>query len=110
VDEERTVDPPYAGCDCQCDPISAPNDDAEGIHKHPLRKDDRIDRDVHAEHKQERGGGEGQVGRDLSEGKERDKSGPFRVCQDTNQLENDGELRVVTSQSAGIRRQTMSRT
>jgi hypothetical protein len=44
--------------------------------------------------------------------KERDKSGLLRVCRDTNQLEKEGELRVVASQSAGFRRQTraMSRT
>jgi hypothetical protein len=76
LDKERTVDPPYAACDCYRKRILFINCDAGGLHECTLRGDNRIDRveDVHADHKQQRSGGEGQVSGDLFEGMEHAKS------------------------------------
>ena len=62
--------------------------------------------DVHAKHKQERSSSKGQVGGELPERKEHAKNRLLRVCQKTNHLENDGDLWVVTGQSARFGRQT----
>jgi hypothetical protein len=42
LDDDRTVDYPYSGCDPNCEHISFPNGDTGGLHKRPLRGEDRI--------------------------------------------------------------------
>ena len=51
------------------------------------------------EYEQQRSGSEGQVSRDLPEGKEHAESCLLGVWQKTNHLENDRDLQIVTSMS-----------
>ena len=44
LDEERTIYPPYAGCDPHHNQIFFPNGDTDGLHEHPLWGDNRIDK------------------------------------------------------------------
>ena len=46
LDEERTVDPPYPGCAHNCNHLFFPNGDAGGLRECPLRRDDRVDKEV----------------------------------------------------------------
>ena len=77
MNEEYTVNSPYGSCNCHYNHISVPDSNAGGLHKLShfrgsiaLPKDD-----VHAKQNQQRGGGEGKIGRDL----EKMKAGVLRV-------------------------------
>ena len=45
LNEERTVDPPYAACDRYRNHIVFPNGDAGGLNEHPLRGDNLFDKE-----------------------------------------------------------------
>ncbi len=67
MNEEYTINSPYGGCNCHYNHMSVPDGDAGGLHKlSQFRGSIALPKnDVHAKQNQQRGGGEGKIGRDL---------------------------------------------